>query len=341
MVQSTRAGAENSLGLIPVIIGCLLLKYPAFLQGPLYTKVTGESVVKGYARLGSWTLPTIAFSFLGIMFTVVAAVALLAASLFNAAFSLNLNVTALAIGLTLVSTYLSIYTSFSQFQGFMKLIFILMVFASLLVLGLALPKIDPSNLVFDFNPLYITREQIYFIAALIGWMPAGMDLPMMHSQWLLARPKAMKVEDNAIEDFNFGYLSTSFLALLFVMIGAVFMYGTGVHIEESAGGFSKQLLGIYQSSLGSFAGLTMGLTLFLTIFSTLYVVIDGFPRVLAEVAVLSLPQRGIAQENLRIYSAWVQAGGGALLLIYFAGALHALVDFATVLSFLLGQSLRT
>lgn len=147
VVQATRAGADFSLGLLPIIVGCLVLKYPAFLFGPLYTQVSGESVVHGYARIGKWTLPIVALTFLSTMFSVVAAVSLLAASLMIAAFGIQVDVTVLAMGLAVFSTLLSLFTSFSQFQESMKIAFILLVVMCFTVLIFAIPKLTHTPIV--------------------------------------------------------------------------------------------------------------------------------------------------------------------------------------------------
>ncbi|MCB0417321.1 MAG: divalent metal cation transporter [Bdellovibrionales bacterium] len=333
VVQATRAGADFSLALLPTILLCLLLKYPAFLFGPLYTTVTGESVVRGYSRIGKWTLPLVAVSFLCVMFTVVSAVALLSAGIALATTSATINITALAIGLIVLSTILSLYFSYQRFQEAMKVVFFILVSLSVFSLAMALPQWRTAS--FEIHWTTLRKEEVFFIAALIGWMPAGLDLPMMHSQWLLAkgRPSA-----DAVEDFNFGYLSTTVLAVLFLVIGAVFFYGTGTSLVASAGGFSRQLLDAYTNALGNSGRWVIGITLFLAIFSTLAVVVDGFPRVLSEV--LSLYSRtGAATHDhslrYRQASSWTQFAGATVILLAFTGSLTALVDFATIVSFLI------
>jgi Mn2+/Fe2+ NRAMP family transporter len=54
LVQSTRAGADAGFALAGVIVLALILKYPFFEYGPRYAAATGESLVEGYARIGTW-----------------------------------------------------------------------------------------------------------------------------------------------------------------------------------------------------------------------------------------------------------------------------------------------
>src|SRR5690606_6890651 len=56
LVQSTRAGADAGLALGGVILLALILKYPFFEYGPRYAAATGESLVEGYRRIGSWAV---------------------------------------------------------------------------------------------------------------------------------------------------------------------------------------------------------------------------------------------------------------------------------------------
>ncbi|MCB0404741.1 MAG: divalent metal cation transporter [Bdellovibrionales bacterium] len=333
VVQATRAGADFSMALLPAILLCLVLKYPAFLFGPLYTTVTGESVVRGYSRIGKWTLPLVGISFLCVMFTVVSAVALLSAGIALATTGAKTNITVLAIVLIASSTVFSLYFPFQRFQESMKVIFFILVSLSIFSLAMALPEWRTVSFKIQWTAL--RKEEIFFIAALIGWMPAGLDLPMMHSQWLLAKGKPSA---DAIEDFNFGYLSTTVLAVLFLVIGAVFFYGTGIPMATAAGGFSRQLLDAYTATLGTPGRWVIGVTLFLAIFSTLAVVADGFPRVLSEVlSLVAAPGSNAPTHSTRYrhLSSWAQLAGASAILLAFSGALTALVDFATTISFLI------
>ena len=51
LVQSTRAGADYSFGLIAAIIIANLLKYPFFEFGSRYANSTGTSLIDGYKNI--------------------------------------------------------------------------------------------------------------------------------------------------------------------------------------------------------------------------------------------------------------------------------------------------
>ncbi len=56
LVQSTRAGAEYGLLLLPVVLLACLFKYPFLEFGPRYAAATGENLLIGYRRIGRWAL---------------------------------------------------------------------------------------------------------------------------------------------------------------------------------------------------------------------------------------------------------------------------------------------
>ena len=56
LVQSTRAGADYSFGLLLAIVLANILKYPFFEYGSRYANATGKSIIDGYLNLGKWAL---------------------------------------------------------------------------------------------------------------------------------------------------------------------------------------------------------------------------------------------------------------------------------------------
>jgi len=218
----------------------------------------------------------------------------------------------------------------------MKYVFLILTLLTFSVLIISLPQFQSNIAFIDLFDMEFSKRDIFFVVALVGWMPAGLDLPMMHSQWVLEN-KSSNNDYQIVQDFNFGYLSTAILAIVFLLIGAIFFYGQSVEFSTSAVGFSKQLLDVYRGSIGNYVGIPVGLTLFLAVFSTLIVVIDGFPRVLSEVfyELKSLKSSKNSTSKYRVSCAWIQACGAIALLLIFTSSLTEMVDFATTISFLL------
>jgi Mn2+/Fe2+ NRAMP family transporter len=92
LVQSTRAGADFGFGLLWALLLVNLFKYPFFQFGPRYASATGESLIDGYKRLGSWVLVAYFVLTLLTMFTIQAAVTVVTAGLANNLFGITDNV---------------------------------------------------------------------------------------------------------------------------------------------------------------------------------------------------------------------------------------------------------
>ena len=329
VMQATRAGAGYSLLLLPLVLLCLVLKYPAFLIGPLYPSVFNESVITGYKKLSSWFLILVGLCFIPIAYTVVAAVSMLTSAILIESLALTISPTVLSIALIIFSSTLIYFFKFDLFQKKMKWVVVFLTVSTLLAFLLSLVQAGPSA--FTFSPLSrsLNKTDFVFIAALIGWMPAGMDLPMMHSNWALAS-KNKKQPTQAWGEFNLGYLSTGFLAVIFLLIGAVCFFNQNITIKAGALGFADQILSIYTSQFGALGKLVIGSTLFLALYSSLIVVIDGFSKVLGDISKdLNLVKADHKKHLL------IQGLGAILIILFFKSSLKNLVDFATTVSFLL------
>ena len=91
LVYSTKAGATYGFGLVWLVVMANFLKYPFFEFGPRYAAATGESLLKGYQRLGNWVLALFGVITIGTMFTIIAAVSIVTASLAALLFGLTSN----------------------------------------------------------------------------------------------------------------------------------------------------------------------------------------------------------------------------------------------------------
>src|SRR5690606_20541017 len=103
--------------------------------------------------------------------------------------------------------------------------------------------------------VFSDKSHILFLIALMGWMPAPLDLSVWHSLWTLEKKKENPEIDlkSTLLDFNIGYWGTLILALFFLTLGAVTMYGSGIQLESSGSKFASQLIGIYTKNIGSWS----------------------------------------------------------------------------------------
>lgn len=283
LVQSTRAGATYGFGLFLVIIVANILKYPAFAFGPRYAAATGTSLLEGYRRQGRWALITYAVLTVGVMFTVLAAITVVTAGLAKNLFRLESDIATLSLALMILCAAILTLGKYRWLDLIMKVVVasltVMTVFATILVL----PKIDWGAVSLWPVSDQWNLQTALFVAALVGWMPSAIDVAVWHSLWTLAKRSdtghEASVED-AMLDFKIGYFGTAFLAVCFMLLGAGVLYGSGVKLSGSAGGFAGQVIGLYTDTLGDWSRYLIGGCAFAVMFSTTLTVVDGFPRAL-------------------------------------------------------------
>lgn len=359
LVQATRAGASFGLAALLVVLLACALKYPAFRFGPHYAAATGHSLLDAYRRQGRWTLVVFALLTLVTMFTVTAAVTLVAAGIAIPVLGLaplleatvgtaNGPVTVSAVLLVIAAGLLA-SGGYAWLDRFVKGVMPVLIVATLFATALALRYIDWSwpALVPDLR--VVTGAGVVFTAALIGWMPSAIDISVWSSLWTVARARQRGVPiqvRGALLDFDAGYLVTLLLALAFVLLGTGLMYGQGIRFENSPAAFAAQVIDLYVLTLGAWSRPVMGMAALLVMISTVVTVVDGFPRVIAALATqvrLAFFSPGTASvdapehEGERgVYrAAFVVLALGALaILLWGMATFTALIDLATTLSFL-------
>ncbi len=345
LVQSTRAGAVYGFGLLGLVLLANAAKYPAFRFGPEYAAVTGTSLLEGYRRQGAWALWLYAGVTLATMFTVQAAVSVVAAGLAKVLFGLDASAPAVAAGLIAACAALLALGRYRWLDRVNKIVFGVLTVSTVAATLLALPRIDWGATPFWPSFGDLGTADVFFFAALVGWMPSAIDIAVWHSLWTLARKDDAghtPTRRDVVTDFHVGYLGTVILAVCFLTMGAAIMYGSGRTFAAGAGGFAAQVIDLYVATLGDWSRPLIAVCAFATMFSTTLAVVDGFPRALAG---LSLRLRGpeapwTAEDHApafrRAYwiSLTVLAVGSVAVLFAFLTSLKAMVDLATTLSFL-------
>ncbi|CAA6799192.1 MAG: FIG00930590: hypothetical protein [uncultured Aureispira sp.] len=346
LVYSTRAGANYGFGLIWLVLIANFFKYPFFEFGPRYAAATGESLLKGYQRLGNWVLVLFVGITLGTMFTVQAAVTIVTASLAAHLFGGFDLMVWVGILLTVCSSLLLI-GRYNLLDYLMKFIIITLTIITLITVFIAFSNVqDPIDWTqqFPMEGLGLT-----FVIAFMGWMPAPMDLSVWHSLWALEKQKNTLGGFNlkkSLFDFNVGYIGTTILAFFFVALGALVMYNSGTEFSPKGAVFAKQLIDLYVTTLGSGAGFFVGMAAFITMFSTTITCLDALPRSMARAHSLLVHPASelIEQENKqeasetprKYYLGWllVLVLGSLVILNLFLTNMASFLMLATSLSFL-------
>jgi Mn2+/Fe2+ NRAMP family transporter len=282
LVQSTRAGAGWGFELLWAVVLILILKYPFFEFAHRYTAATGESLLHGYRRLGTWALAL--FMAIALVSSVInaAAVTLVAASLVGALLGLAWTLPELSILVLALVLLILAGNRYHTLDRTMKVM--ITVLGVLTLLGVAVafghgPAGDPDAP----RPAIWTAAGIAFLLALMGWMPAPLDIAVWSSLWTLAKNRADHRQasvDDCRFDFHVGYVVTGVLAVAFVSFGALVMFGTGERFSDGGVAFAGQLTEMYVRTLGEWTRWIIATVAFITMFSTTLTVCDGYTRTL-------------------------------------------------------------
>jgi Mn2+/Fe2+ NRAMP family transporter len=339
LVQSTRAGADGGFTLVWIVLLALLLKYPFFEYGPRYAGATGESLVEGYRRLGRWALWAYLAITLATALIVQVAVTLFTSFLFAHVLGVDWSV---AVSGAVVLALCALILLVGRFQGLdwtIKLVLLFLAVSTLVAAVLVVPAAATTDL--TPWPLAETVIPLAFILALAGWMPSAIDISVWSSLWTLAKNRSSGQRTGvreALLDFRIGYLGTGVIALAFLTLGAGVMHATGHRFSPQGPVFSLQLVDLYAETLGAWARPVMLVAVVTTMFSTTLTVMDGFPRALARsfrVLRNGLPEEPVEEKETAGY--WIALVILAILTVVvfarFVGTLTAMVDFATIVSF--------
>jgi Mn2+/Fe2+ NRAMP family transporter len=179
---------------------------------------------------------------------------------------------------------------------------------------------------------------VAFLIALAGWMPSAIDISVWHSMWTLAKIKQTGYKPSlrqALLDFNIGYIGTTVLAISFLSLGALCMYGSGVEFSQNGATFATQLFALYTTTIGSWAYVIIAVAATATMFSTTLTVIDAYPRVLIPVTEILVPSvtNSKAGKYMNYFWLTILLGGAFLIMTSFSTKMKLLVDIATSLSF--------
>jgi len=334
LVQSTRAGAEYGYYLIGVVILANILKYPFFEISPVYTAKKGENLMQGYRKLHPAVLLVFLLIMLSTFLIIVSAITLVTAGLAGLLIPIGISLNGWIIIMALIAMAVIYFGHYKHLQSFTKYVVLLLSFFTLIAVVMAFTKAQPI----DF---YLSREldlshslDLAFLLALIGWMPAPMELSVWHSTWAMAEGKAPNYDD-AMFDFKAGYWGTMVLAVAFLILGAIVMFGTGEQFANNPVNFAGQLVNLFTAQFGKSAYIIIAFATFATMFSTLLTSFDAHPRVLSEGYrfLLGKPKDHsikMVQNALLLIS----GVGTFIILWFFAGNIKKMVDFATIVSFL-------
>ena len=330
LVQSTKAGAEFGFGLIWALILCNFFKYPFFLFGTKYAFSTGETLLHGYKKIGDYVLYIYLLLSIVTIFTIQAAVTIVTAGLAVELFGFNNNIAIMASIILILCIIILTVGKYKLLDNFIKIVILILAFSTLFAVGYAT----------NYNVVELNVNQIFpdevsgiiFLAAFMGWMPAPLDVSIWQSIWTKEKLNLnSKIQyKSALFDFNVGYISTVFLGLCFVALGAFVMFGSGETFSNNGSEFANQLIKLYTANLGENVKIFISVAAFTTMLSTTITCLDASPRAMSQTLKL------LNYKKISGYNTWIFIISIVTMIIFmfFESEMGTLIKIATILSFI-------
>ncbi len=337
LVQSTRAGAEFGFVILGFVILANVMKYPFFEHGSRYANVTGTSIIDGYDKLGRKFLFLYLGITLGSMFFVTAAVGFVTAGFFENLFQIEFLGMWTMVILFAVCGFILCVGKFGTLDGIIKVIGFVLIISTAVAFVLAFVN-GPVEQSENFLPRELWDDSgIFFLIALMGWMPTAIDLSSWNSLWTLARIKQTGFKPKLKEtltEFRIGYFVTSLMAIFFLGLGTLVFFGSGDSLPNNNSLFAHKIVTMFADTIGQWSYIIIAASAFSVMFGTILAVFDGYSRSFQKI--IQLLRNSESEDSRKSYVAIVciLAIGAILIVMQFGDKLKELVDFATTLSFL-------
>ena len=339
LVQSTRAGADYGFAMLWAVIIANVFKFPFFEFAARYTSATGVSILDGYYKKGKWILWAYLLITLSTMFTVTAAVTFVTAGLLGNLMEIDLSTDIWALIILGICVAVLSIGRYSALDKLLKVVATVLVISTITAFVSAIyhGRVPEAASFVPKDPWSITGFS--FLIALMGWMPTAVDISTWTSLWAEARMKQTGYRPTLKEtllDFNVGYGVSAVLAMVFLTLGAMVIYGSGTELSNSSPVFAGQVISLYTKTIGNWSYFVIAIAAFSTMFSTTITVIDGYGRAMNRTVQLLFANR---DKDFKYGFVWwivVVSLGGYVVIAQFLNNLRSLVDLATILSFVVG-----
>lgn len=333
IIASTQAGMYYGWQLAGLIVLVNVLKYPFFRLAFEYSSQNNQHVLVGYAKRGRGYL------LLFLIFNLFATVVNIAGGTLLSAVLLGM-VMDDAIGLPILNAlvmmsfvWLLFGRQYQKLDHLSKLIMILLTLITLIALMMVL--ITPTSVPQMSPPSPWVWSALPFLVALMGWMPAPMELSVASSLWVVEKNKDdPEYRRHYRHDFNVSYVVGAVLALMFMALGAMLPIGGGEPLQ--GGKFVGEFVQMYAHAIGEWTRLPMSLVAFMCIYGTTLVAVDGYSRGNQQAVALLFGRPmsdGAEDRQLRYWTLGALMMAGAVIGL-FGGVVGKMIGFAMTLSFL-------
>lgn len=335
IIASTQAGAIYGWQLTLIIILANVFKYPFFRFGVQYTLDSGNTLLEGYRQKGQLYL--LVFFVLNVFATVIntAAVGLLCAAILTFVLPFPVPVPTLSLVVIASCVIILLFGKYRILDGLSKLIMIALTITTVAAVAIALARngmqgVAPADYI---SPSPWNLSALAFIVALMGWMPAPIEISAVNSMWVVAKRRLTKVSyQDGIFDFNVGFIGTAILAIVFLALGALVQFGSPESVEMVGGKYIAQLINMYASTIGEWARGLIAFIAFMCMFGTTITVIDGYSRTNIESLRILFNKKENRASTLNIAITLASLSGLAVI-FYFNNAVGPMLKFAMIASF--------
>jgi len=330
LVQSTKAGANFGFGLLWALIIINIIKFPFFQFGPRYAAATGENLLEGYKKLGKVFLKIYMILSFATMFTIQTAVTVVTAAIASSLFGNGINVEIWTLIILFFCFLILLIGKFTLLDKLIKIIILILSTTTLIIVINAF-----MSLKYNINWVQVFPSNSYdiiFLIAFMGWMPAPLDVSIWQSIWVVEKQKITPdfEKKSILKDFNIGYVVTAILAIGFLSLGSLIMYGSNTTLSDNGSTFSIQLIEMYTSSIGDWSYFVIGIAALTTMLSTTLTTLDASPRAMNKSIELILDKPIESGYN---YWITILILGTLIVFLFFTTEMGDLVKIATILSF--------
>jgi Mn2+/Fe2+ NRAMP family transporter len=314
LVLAPIAGAKFGYALIWVVVVAHVLKYPCFEFGPRYTLATGTSLISGYAKVPGpkkWALWL--FFFISLIGGCTAASALLSinAAVASAATDqfLPLPVFIGIIGAAIVA--LLALGGYKALAIGSKIALAILVAVALFAFFVAPP---PVTAIPKMLTISLPVGSLILVSSLVGLMPTAVHISVWHSIWALehkpewekiAHGKPLAMLRLGMRDLRIGYVASLVVAIVFTCLGATVLLPRG--LTPQGIDVIVTVSRIYTELIADWMYPVFMTTAFIAVFSSAYAVLDAFPRSMARMFRVLMPEVKFFVENEKaVY--WIYLG---------------------------------
>ena len=342
LVQSTRAGADFGLMILGFVILTILLKYPFFEFSSRYANSTQTSIIDGYKKLGKPALWLYFVLTVASMFFVTGAVGFVTAGFFENLFGVDFLGEWTVVILFVICVSILAVGKYNVLDSMIKIIAIVLLVTTVSAFLFAMYN-GPVEQIPGFQPEDLWEiSGIFFLLALMGWMPTAVDLSSWNSLWTVERMKQTNYKPQLKEtlfEFRLAYLITGVLAVMFVALGAFIFYGSGEELPNNNSLFAHKIVTLYTETIGDWSYIIIAASAFTVMFGTILAVFDGYSRSLQRtVELIFIKKEDKIRTKFRTFYVIfliILSSGAFVIISQFQDNLKELVDFATVLSFVI------